>query len=226
MKVTTDTCLFGAWCAEMICKRSEEQNHVPANLLDIGTGTALLPLMIRQKNKLLIDAVEIDKDAAEQAAENIRNLPWSKDIRIINDDIRSWSSAVHYDYIVSNPPFYENELKSDHPQKNIAHHSHQLRLAELLSSIKKRLKPGGIFFLLLPYKRKKEIEDLLLKECFFAGHTIIVSQSLKHSPFRLMIMGSDREFETAIVSELSIWNEVQEYTPEFRQLLQPYYLYL
>ncbi|MDQ6609132.1 MAG: 50S ribosomal protein L11 methyltransferase, partial [Bacteroidota bacterium] len=81
MKVTTDGCLFGSWCANEIYKLIHSQVY----LLDIGAGTGLLSLMIAQKNKCVIDAIEIDKEAAMQAIENISASPWNKKIYVVNE---------------------------------------------------------------------------------------------------------------------------------------------
>src|SRR5689334_19640143 len=119
MKVTTDACLFGAWCAQEI----QCLQPVPRHLLDIGTGTGLLCLLIEQKNELPIEAVEIDPDAAQQARENVAASPWKHKIQIHHADILSCHPEQEFDCIVSNPPFYENELASQQDQKNLAHHS-------------------------------------------------------------------------------------------------------
>ncbi len=83
MKVTTESCLFGAWCAEQI----KNEKLIMNNILDIGTGTGLLSLMVAQKNNVVIDAVEIDVLTAEQAAGNVAISPFKDQIKIINTDI-------------------------------------------------------------------------------------------------------------------------------------------
>src|SRR5688572_25058776 len=122
MKVTTDACLFGAWCATEI-------NQDNKRLLDIGTGTGLLSLMIAQKNKLLIDAVEIEEQAAVQAVENVKASPWKESVHVIHKNIRDFNSEKKYNYIISNPPFYENELSGERMEKNIAHHDAGLKMS-------------------------------------------------------------------------------------------------
>src|SRR5690349_10557815 len=108
MKVTTDACLFGAWVAEQM---HNEKDKVQS-LLDIGTGTGLLSLMIAQKNEVNIDAIEIDKASAEEANENIQNAPWKEHITIQHQDILEYHPGRLYDAIICNPPFYENEWTS------------------------------------------------------------------------------------------------------------------
>ncbi|HUR65912.1 MAG TPA: methyltransferase [Chitinophagaceae bacterium] len=230
MKVTTDACLFGAWVAaitnsEKLTLRQAQGN----NCLDIGTGTGLLALMYAQKDPTtLIDTLEIDKYAFEQAFENISASPWSDRIQVIHTDAKEFVSTHKYDIILSNPPFYENELKSDDKNKNIAHHSDALALHELLSIIKKKLQPGGSFYLLLPYKRHKEIRELMLQNEFTITQMILVRQSVNHDFFRIMLAGkfkADGSGET-MVEEIAITDNKGQYTSGFVSLLKDYYLRL
>src|SRR5688572_22257473 len=204
MKVTTDSCLFGAWVAQEINNSRMGERH----MLDIGTGTGLLTLMVAQKNPdLIIDSIEIDQNAFSQAKENIVEAGFSNNIRVTNNDIRQDISGEKYDIIVCNPPFYENELRSANRLKNLAHHDNGLLLEDLLSIIKSRLKSDGIFYLLLPYKRKNEIESLFRKNLLFLTKRIAVSQSTKHDYFRLIIEGKMNEELPVMEAELSICNE-------------------
>lgn len=222
MKVTTDACLFGAWVATEVHKLTSSQVH----LLDIGTGTGLLSLMMAQKTEGQIEAVEIDAAAAEQASENVAASPWSKRIQVLQQDVLQWQTARQYDCIFSNPPFYQNEIKSAKDQKNIAHHDEGLTLAELLPFIKNHLTEEGRFFLLLPAKREKEAEALLKSNGLFLQQKVSVQQTLKHQPFRLMIQGRRKKVAAVTEQAIHIKNEADAYTPEFISLLQDYYLYL
>src|SRR5882724_12429409 len=103
MKVTTDASLFGAWAEESV--RSREPGV--RNILDIGTGTGLLSLMLAQRINADIDAIEIDEAAAEQAIENTEASAWKERITVINADAKNYSFPKKYDCIISNPPFYE-----------------------------------------------------------------------------------------------------------------------
>jgi tRNA1Val (adenine37-N6)-methyltransferase len=223
MKVTTDSCFFGAWSAEEI---KNEAALLIKNVLDIGAGTGLLSLMIAQENEVEIDAVEIDTEASNQAKENIEASPWKKRIRIFNEDILSFQPSIKYDCIISNPPFYENELASEVLKKNIAHHSKQLTIAGVLSIVKKLLKEEGTFFLMYPFKRKKEVEKLMEAHKLSISSSVFLSQSVKHSPFRIIIKGTVQKNIPLKTTSISIWDQHRQYTKPFTNLLKEYYLYL
>ncbi|HEY5774167.1 MAG TPA: methyltransferase [Chitinophagaceae bacterium] len=224
MKVTTDACLFGAWIAEKV----KSQKLKVKTGLDIGTGTGLLTLMVIQKNpEMKIDAIEIDKDAAEQAKINVGSSPWKEQINIVQDDVKEFSFKKEFDLIISNPPFYENEIRSATDSKNVAHHSQSLTVKELLAIIKENLSLTGSFFLLLPYKRNDEIKKLFKDQQLHVAKIVLVRQSVKHDYFRIFIKGSlNTEEKETEFDELSIWDEKQQYTNEFTGLLKDYYLYL
>jgi tRNA1Val (adenine37-N6)-methyltransferase len=222
MKLTTDSCLFGAWAAREV-QQFTVQN---LQLLDVGCGTGLLSLMVAQKNNIEIDAIEIDSEAAEQAKENIRASPWKERIRIINEDVLQWNPDKKYDRIISNPPFYEDDLKSNKKEKNVAHHSEGLRLKELLHFVKTHLTNDGVFYLLLPYKRLNDIESLLEDHNLRLHKKILVKQTTAHQPFRLMIQGAAYKSEKIKEERLTIKNVQQHYTPAFISLLKDYYLHL
>ena len=225
MKVTTDACLFGAWVAEEV--RSQESEV--RSLLDIGSGTGLLALMVAQiVNEAKMDAIEIDEEAAEQAKENAESSPWKDRIQIINADVVTFPLNKKYEVIISNPPFYENELRSGSERKNTAHHSKNLTLEELLTALKKNLAAGGNFFLLLPYKRNEEIRSLFNDHHLHISKIVCVRQSVHHDYFRIMLKGKlnyqyEAETET---DEMSIWDDQKRYSREFVDLLKDYYLYL
>lgn len=222
MKVTTDACLFGAWVSEELQK---EKRNIQ-NVLDVGTGTGLLSLMMAQKTEAKIDAVEIDAQAAVQAKENAAASPWSERINIIQADVQQWQPQNKYDCIVTNPPFYESELRSESKAKNIAHHDTGLTLQHLFRFVQSHLADNGILFLLLPAKRENDLDKLLQLSGFHLYHKTLVRQTLNHQPFRLMIKAGKKEPGKAVINEMSIRNENNEYTASFFALLKDYYLYL
>ncbi|MCU7550332.1 methyltransferase [Chitinophagaceae bacterium LB-8] len=223
MKVTTDACLFGAWVSERIRNGQFNKHHA----LEIGAGTGLLSLMVAQQNEISIDAVEIDASAAEQACENIKESPWKERIYIHHTDILHYKDHKQYDCIFSNPPFYEHEIQSSNDKKNLAHHGAGLKLEELLRVISNFLRKDGLFFLLLPYKRIAEIEQLLKRQQLFLINKMVVRQSVHHQPFRLMLMGTNKKTDIPVDEKIiSIWDENRQYTTDFISLLKEYYLYL
>jgi tRNA1Val (adenine37-N6)-methyltransferase len=223
MKVTTDACLFGAWVAEEVKNQKSKVKRV----LDIGTGTGLLSLMLAQKTNALIDTIEIDQDAFEQARENISASPWNDRINIYHADAREFSFPLKYDIIISNPPFYENELKSADEKKNMAHHG-GLLMNDLLEIIFSNLETTGEFYLLLPSKRSTESSLLLSKYKLSPKGSMMIRQSTQHDYFRMFIKGQHSGYgeETYSKTEIAIVDEKKEYTKEFIELLKDYYLYL
>jgi tRNA1Val (adenine37-N6)-methyltransferase len=224
MKVTTDGCLFGAWVAKRV--RSRESGV--RSLLDIGTGTGLLALMIAQKNNFQIDTIELDADAFEQASINIKASPWAERIKNIHADARNFEFSRKYDVIISNPPFYEKELKGSDLKKNLAHHQEGLLLPELLTIIKNNLSAEGTFFLLLPFKRNDEIRNLFAENDLAIKQLTLARPSTKHNFFRIMLEGkikTEVNTETKF-DEISVKDKNEQYTAEFIDLLKHYYLYL
>ena len=221
MKVTTDACLFGAWCAA----ESQRSTSIGQRFLDIGTGTGLLSLMVAQKNNgIQIDAIEIDKEAAMQATDNVKASPFAAAITVHHCDITNWEKGA-YDIIFSNPPFYEKEIPSTQQGKNVAHHGEGLRLESLFDIIQAKLTDTGLFYLLLPYKRRHDIDKQLQQTGLFLEKLVVVHPAVENAPFRLLLKGGKRLTPTQNES-LSIYDAVRAYTPEFVSLLKDYYLYL
>ncbi len=223
MKVCTDACLFGAWVAA--CSMQLKT----CNLLDVGTGTGLLSLMLAQKNNdAIIDAVEIDKDAAQQAKENVESSLWKERLNVHNKSIQQFANLgnwqLKYDVIISNPPFYETDLKSDNEKRNIALHSTELELEELIKIADDLLNDDGNFFVLLPYHRTKNFIQSLQQK-FFIKEKVFIRQTSKHNYFRSMFWLTKQSAATH-QSEIIIMNENGKYTDEFIDLLKDYYLYL
>ena len=158
-KVGTDGVLLGAWADVAKAKR----------ILDIGSGTGLIALMAAQRNpKAMIDAVEIDRQAIEQASRNLAASPWKERIRLIGGDFLSLDLDSEYDLIVSNPPFFEDSLKSPNERRNKARHSDSMPHSELVKRAAKLL-DKGIFSLILPFEatekfiREANKADLFLR---------------------------------------------------------------
>lgn len=219
MKVCTDSCLFGAWVADKI----ERKIIAPKNILDIGTGTGLLSLMIAQKSLAEVDAVEIDENSFIQAKDNFAKSQWNQRLHAFNSDIKDWTYPKKYDLIICNPPFFENDLRSFDQKKNIAKHHDALTLNDLIRVIKFNLADNGNFAMLLPFHRIQFFKNLALENNFYLNEEFLVKQTPRHSWFRGILLFKNQP--TSFSSKgLIIKNNEGNYTEEFNVLLKDYYL--
>ncbi|MBS1757449.1 MAG: methyltransferase [Bacteroidetes bacterium] len=221
MKVCTDACLFAAWAADYLKK--EKLN--PKNILDIGAGTGLLSLILAQKTTAQIEAVEIDENAFIQANENFIASPWKQRLSVFHTDALEFTPEKKYDFIITNPPFFEDDLPSPHQNKNAAKHSSTLTFAGLLKIISTHLLPESFAAVLIPYHRLQHFEKLAMAQQLFISHKTLVKQSPLHSPFRAMVIlkTADQKINE---TEITIQHTDRNYTPEFINLLKDYYLKL
>jgi tRNA1Val (adenine37-N6)-methyltransferase len=221
MKVCTDACLFGAWVA----KQLEEKIHVASKIMDIGTGTGLLSLMLAQKTNAEIDAIEMNDDAYVQATENVSNSIFKNSITTFHCDILHFNATTNYDLIICNPPFYENQLQSPAENKNAAMHESTLSINSLFDFIKNNISENGHAALILPYQRMEEVEKLIAEKEMYIHTRLNVKHTQKHPYFRSFFILSNTNASTK-VNELSIKTDEAEYSEAFVSLLKDYYLHL
>ncbi|RXK87287.1 tRNA1(Val) (adenine(37)-N6)-methyltransferase [Filimonas effusa] len=227
MKVCTDACIFGAWTAE-------KMTAIPGirNILDIGAGTGLLSLMLAQTmpQEATIDAVEIDEGAARQTRANFAYTPWKQQLSVYNTPIQQYQppAGTTYDLIVTNPPFFENDLPSASTKRNLALHSAALTLKELLEAVNPLLKPTGHLAILLPYHRARNFIAEAEKQRLFLNQATAIRQTFLHSQFRSMLLFSRTPAVTppSLSQSIVIKDAAGNYSEAFRKLLTPYYLYL
>ena len=218
MKVCTDACLFGALVADC--------TPPIANCLDIGTGTGLLSLMIAQKDPLAkIDAVEIDEAAAGQARQNFASSPWAERLTVFNCDILNFETGKKYDCIISNPPFFEDDLKSPNQTKNQAKHDTSLSLTDLLKVVGTQLTEEGSFAVLLPYHRVNYFIEEAERSGLHLNRKILVKQTTRHDLFRgILFFGKIKK--PLQNTQIIIKDHEGKYTAAFTAALKDYYLYL
>jgi len=245
MKVCTDACLFGAWVAK---QPSLERAH---SIVDIGTGTGLLSLMLAQvteNSKASITAIEIEAQAAEEANSNFNLSKWSDRLKLVNDSIQNFTASINmgdlvsnelnnnnnkqfFDIVISNPPFYEGDLKSPDPNKNKAAHSTELPWNILLKNVTSLLDNNGSFFVLVPTLRAYTMQKLAEANHLYLTEEVLVYNDAKHLPFRSFLHFTkvkpaiDKEI-SVLRNKIVIKNADNTYSTEFTELLKDYYLYL
>jgi len=212
MKVCTDSCVLGAWASY----------HQPKYILDIGTGTGLLALMLAQKYpNAHIDAIEIDREAAIQAEFNFNQSHWKEDIKLIVADYSNWEANLKYDLIISNPPFFLKNLKSPDSKINLAHHADNESLKSLSKYIARNLNDSGKACIMYPPFESALFEKEMLKQGLYQNERVILYRDEKRKPFRHLVQFSHQKADLK-ESELLVKQQSQ-YSPEFVELLKEYY---
>ena len=218
MKVCTDACILGAWFSDKIPQK--------AAILDIGAGTGLLMMMLAQRFQNEIHGVEIDGTAYRQLQENISQNDWQQRLTVFQGDARTFQFPQKYDFIISNPPFFESDWLSANDREQIAKHSTLLTLDELIKVIAGNLQPHGSFGILLPYHRWEYFDQLATRHNFSLTEKLVVKQTPKHAPFRAILQYTRNKVDFATTHDLTIQQIDRIYTPEFVELMKDYYLYL
>lgn len=217
MKVSTDACIQGAW--------TPVEPQVK-NVLDIGTGTGLLSLMLAQRSQLIhIDAVELDAESSLQAKANIANSPWNDRINIHNTDIKDFSSSRQYDLVICNPPFFQSSLLGDNEKRNNARHTLTLTYTDLIEATSRLLNEGGYISVLLPFA-EHAIWEKIVKA---AGWHIFQELHIKHTTIsntgRVVSLAA-KEQRPFKQDTLVIYSAKDIYSTDFSCLLAPFYLKL
>ncbi len=214
-KVNTDSCLFGAVV----------DHPYPARILDIGTGTGLLALMMAQRfPEAMVDAVEIDPNSANQASQNFDNSEWRNRINLKNLGILEFIDSVTspYDLVLTNPPWYINHQKSPNRQKNLARHGDRFLLEELSSSAVKLTGPAGIYYAILPLDVAKVFAHHMDLSGFTASRQIMIRSGKDQPPTRTII-GYTWDKLKFPDTEITVHEKDGNYTMEFKLLLRDFY---
>lgn len=217
MKVCTDACVFGAFIKADGAQR----------ILDIGTGTGLIALMIAQKSTGTIDAVEIDEGAAGQARENFAGSRFADRLRVFAGSAQDYArtfASLPYDLVCCNPPFFDKCLPSENAGRRIARHTDTLSFADLAAVIAKLLSEDGFFYVHVPIN----FEAAIRKELRQRGLEICERVTSRHSlkkPENLVMLRGKRGPTVQIDDALVFRNDDDsDYSPRVRAMLQPYYL--
>lgn len=186
MKVGTDGVLLGAWCPLSLSPKESS----PYRLLDIGTGSGLIALILAQRlihhSELTIDAIDIDQSAIEQAMYNFQQSPWSSTLHAHHSTLQNWQGD-EYDLIVSNPPYFQDSLKNPDAQRAAARHTDTLSYSELIAHAARLLKNTGTLALVLPFEAKEEIITLASNHHLYPTHITHVHSKLGKPAKRMLI---------------------------------------
>ena len=219
MKVGTDAVLLGAWSA---------LDHMPNTILDIGSGTGILALIMAQRSTAeLIDALEIDADAYEQCVHNFETSDWGDRLFCYHASLDEFVGEIEdtYDLIISNPPFYTDHFKSRNEARNKARFEDALPFEELLTSVSKLLSVTGQLNVIIPFS--EEINFIsLAKNVDLYPIRILRVRGLEESPVKRSLISFTFQENKIEVSELTIEITRHHYTHDYINLTKDFYLKL
>lgn len=216
MKVGTDGTLLGAWSS---CKRAKY-------ILDIGTGTGLIALMLAQRNShATIDAIELDKPSAEEAKFNFKQSKWNNRLSILNTSLQEFNSENKYDLIVSNPPFFSDSQKSESNSKSNARHNDALPFEVLIKKSCQLLSENGILSIVLPVNEAHRFIELAKENnLHLIRKTEVYSNTNSSTPFRFLMEFSKEKTslkQDSIIIETDIRHQ---FTKEYKELCKDFFL--
>ena len=217
MKIGTDGVLLGAWTPLI---------NNPYNVLDIGAGTGILSLMLAQRsNAEQIDAIEIDEDAYEQCVENFETSPWSDKLFCFHAGLDEFVDEPEdeYDLIISNPPFYTDDYKSDNSSRDLARFEDALPFEELIEAAALLLSDNGIFSVIIPFKEEERFVSLC-KELDLFPLKMTRVKGTPTSEIKRSLLAFCRIEQTPLIDELVIEISRHNYTPEYIELTKDFYL--
>jgi tRNA1Val (adenine37-N6)-methyltransferase len=214
MKVGVDSVLLGAWTNP----RKEDP------VLDVGTGTGLLALMMAQKTNAMITAVEIDEMAAAEAIRNVRNSPWPDRINIVHSSFQEFAAAASREYglIVSNPPYFINSSRPEDLRRKKARHNDDLPFSDLLMGCAKLLTNKGLLTVILP----SDIAEGFIESAGQSGLYLTRTTWVRHSqkkPYHRRLMEFSPAWRETEESFLTIMDG-NDFTKDYQSLTADFYL--
>ncbi len=214
MKVGTDGVLLGAWA------------RGGKRILDIGTGTGLVALMMAQRYPdALVDAVEIDADAAAQARENALASPFADRISIHETAIQQFSPSSlqeTFDSIVSNPPFFQQSLKAPDAQRTLARHTDSLSFRDLVKSAVRLLAPTGEFSVVIPFNMRQPLMAEAVIQGLFLSRSFAV-KTVPHKPAKRYLLAFRKERPESVEEQEVVMMQSGERSPWYQELTQDFY---
>jgi tRNA1Val (adenine37-N6)-methyltransferase len=218
MRVNTDGVVLGAWC----------RAGAAAQILDIGTGTGLIALMLAQRNpQSQITAIDIDEGAWLDASHNFQQSAWGNRLfakHVSLQDFAENPGSPRFDHIVCNPPFFRSAVKAADQRRNMARHTDHLSFEELLEYTAKLLNQNGLFSVIVPAEAEKLFIELASGNRLFPGRITRVRHNCNKPVVRVLIeLGPDEKVadEKCLIIETL---QRHRYTDEFQSLVNGFYL--
>ena len=218
MKVGTDAVLLGAWCPI---------DNNPKSILDIGTGTGIIALMLAQRtNADQIDALDIDENAFEQATDNFENSIFADRLYCYHAGLEEFvdDPEDEYDVIVCNPPFYSEDFKTNDASRDLARFQDAMPFEDLIEAADLLLSEDGIFVVIIPYKEEENFIDLAADFELYPIKVTRVRGSFTSPIVRSLIAFKRFEMPVLIADEIVIEINRHEYTNEYIELTKDFYL--
>lgn len=218
MKIGTDGVLLGAWTPIQIN---------PNSILDIGTGTGIIALMLAQRSSATqIDALEINEDAYEQATDNFENSKWNDRLYCFHAGLDEFVEEPEdeYDLIVSNPPFYTDDFKSETEKRNLARFADMMPFEDLIEAADLLLSKNGIFSVIIPFKEEENFLAIAKKYDLYPLKITRVKGTPTTKIKRSLLAFSRNEIDEFLVDELIIETARHIYTSKYIELTKDFYL--
>jgi tRNA1Val (adenine37-N6)-methyltransferase len=216
MKVGVDAVMLGAWADVSDAK----------SILDIGTGSGLIALMLAQRSEAKVHAIEIDQDAIEQACENAKRSPWSDCLKVEHISVQDFASSgdLRFDLLVCNPPYFNNSLLSPAPGRNQARHTGDLSYTDLADSFKKLTAPGGKCCVILPVPEGSLFESLMKIKGFTISRRLLIYPKPGKPANRILMQFELGSIRLAKEESMYIRSLENTYTDAYKELTKEYYL--
>ena len=214
MKVNTDSILLGAWV------QTGQHHHI----LDIGTGTGILALMMAQRNPTAqVLALDIDTDACEEASHNAEHSPWADRVVVQLQDVRELQTNALIDLIIANPPYYEHTQLVGGDPSNKARYTSSLSLEDLILKVSNCLSPLGQFNLILPVQSQALLVDIALQNGLYLHRLTLVYPKFG-KPAHRVLMSFGMVEQSPQTDEIYIYDALGQYTDAFKAMTQDFYL--
>jgi tRNA1Val (adenine37-N6)-methyltransferase len=217
MKVGTDSVLLGAWVDASKAKK----------ILDVGTGCGVIALMLAQRTDedVLIEAIEIEKQDANQALDNVYRSPWKNRIKVSHQSLQEFKDGEFFDLIVSNPPYFINSQLPPTADRAIARHTGSLTYQELIDHSARLLRQEGRLAVVLPYVEGKAFLNLASVSGFICIRQLAF-YSRKEKPQERWLFEFAFISQTLVTEQLTLHGEGETWSPEYKALTKSFYLKL